>query len=184
MYQLVTNRMYMTLSSPRLAGPVADFNVRNKEALADTEPMRPDIFYTKNGQRKLLRLDYKDTMKGEEFRYWLRLKGEKTVIGTVCISSILFGSVKSCFLSYKIDKDYQNQGLCTEAVEELINFTFRTLQLHRIEAYVMPKNEKSLAIMRKLNFEQEGLSRQCLEVCGKWEDHYRFALLNPDKSLF
>ncbi|MEG1781643.1 MAG: GNAT family N-acetyltransferase [Oscillospiraceae bacterium] len=184
MYQLVTNRMYMTLSNPRLASQVAAFNLRNKDILADTEPVRPDIFYTKNGQRKLLRLDYKDAMRGEEFRYYLTLKGSKNIIGTVCLSSILFGSVKSCFLSYKIDGDYRNQGLCSEAVEEIINFAFKTLQLHRIEVYVMPKNSKSLKIMDKFHFSQEGLSKQCLEVNGRWEDHYRYALLNPDKSLF
>lgn len=178
MYQLVTSRLYLHLSHPKLAQEVAQFHLRNKEALAWTEPTRPDLFYTKKGQKKLLRLDYKDALKCEEFRYWLVPKGEKTVIGTVCISSIMFGSVKSCFLSYKIDTAYQNKGYCTEAVKEIIDFAFRTLELHRIEVYVMPHNPKSLRIMEKLGFEQEGLSKKCLEVNGKWEDHLRFSLLN------
>lgn len=40
-YMLVTRRMYMTLSSPKLAKEVRDFNLRNKEALEDTEPPAP-----------------------------------------------------------------------------------------------------------------------------------------------
>lgn len=182
MYRLVTERMYLTLAHPRLAGEVADFNIRNREALMDVEPMRPMAFFTKPGQKQYLKLDYKDAMKGSEFRYFLTLKGEKRVIGTVCIGMIMFGSVKSCVLSYKIDKDYRNQGYCSEAVAEIIDFAFKTLQLHRIEAQVMPRNEKSLRIMKKFNFECEGLSRQCLEINGKWEDHYRFALLNDKIS--
>ena len=45
-YMLVTRRMYMTLSSPKLAKEVRDFNLRNKEALEDTEPARPNMYYT------------------------------------------------------------------------------------------------------------------------------------------
>lgn len=181
-YMLVTERMYLTLSHPKLAERVADFNLRNKDALADREPARPRMYYTKRGMKKYLKMDYKDTMKGTEFRYYLTMKGSDKIIGTVCISSIAYGSVKACTLSYKIDKDYHNKGLCTEAVKEVINFAFNVLKLHRIEAEVMPRNGRSLRIMEKLGFEQEGLSRQCLEINNKWEDHYRFGLLNDKIS--
>ena len=65
---------------------------------------------------------------------------------------------------------------------EIIDFAFNTLRLHRIEAQVMPRNEKSLAIMKKFGFENEGLSKKCFEINEKWEDHYRFALLNEEIS--
>lgn len=182
MYQLVTERMYMTLSSPKLAKEVADFNLRNKEALASTEPARPASYYTKRGRREYLKLDYKDSMRGSEFRYYLTMKGSKKIIGTVCIGGILFGSVKSCTISYKMDKDWQNMGLCTEAVKEIIHLAFNVLELHRIDALVMPRNAQSLRIMEKFGFEKEGLSKKCLEVNQVWEDHYRFALINDKIS--
>lgn len=182
MYTLVTRRMYMRLASPKLAGQVADFNLRNRENLADTEPMRPSAFYTKRGQRAYLKMDYKDAMKGREFRYYLTLKGEKKVIGTVAIGSVMFGSVKSCVLSYKMDKDYRNMGLCSEAVQEIIDFAFNILELHRIEVMVMPRNAPSLAVVKKFGFVYEGLSKDCFEINGKWEDHMRFALLNDKIS--
>ena len=182
MYTLMTDRMYMTLSNPKLAKEVADFNLRNKEALRDTEPARPLSYYTVRGCRDYLREDYKDAKRGSEFRYYLTLKGSKKIIGTVCIGSILFGSVKSCTLSYKMDKDYRKQGLCSEAVEEIIHVAFKILQLHRIDAMVMPRNRGSLRIMNKFGFEKEGLAVRCLEVNQVWEDHYRFALINDDIS--
>ena len=182
MYTLVTERMYMRLAHPKLAAQVADFNLRNREDMMDVEPARPSMYYTKQGMKKYLKLDYKEAMAGETFRYYLTLKGDDRVIGTVCIGQVCFGSVKSCVLSYKMDKDYRGQGYCSEAVAELIDFAFKTLRLHRIEAQVMPRNEKSLAIMRKFNFECEGLSKKCFEINQKWEDHYRFALLNDEIS--
>ena len=182
MYTLVTERMYMRLAHPKLAKEVADFNLRNREDMMDVEPARPSMYFTKQGIKKYLKWDYKDAMSGTDFRYYLTLKGDDKVIGTVCIGQVVFGSVKSCVLSYKIDKDYRGQGYCSEAVAEIIDFAFNTLRLHRIEAQVMPRNEKSLAVMKKFGFEMEGLSKKCFEINQKWEDHYRFALLNNEIS--
>ena len=77
-----------------------------------------------------------------------------------------------------IDVGALGKGYATEAVGEIINLAFKTLQLHRIESYVMPRNTKSLRVMEKLGFMPEGLSKRCLEVDGVWEDHLRFSLLN------
>ncbi|MBQ7283542.1 MAG: GNAT family N-acetyltransferase [Oscillospiraceae bacterium] len=178
MYHLFTDRLILTLSHPRLAQAVCRFNRENRAALADTEPMRPKEYYTYSGVRSILREEDKASRKCEEFRFWIRKKGSDEVIGTVCISNVLFGSVKSCYLSYKISANQQGNGYATEAVKEVINFAFTILQLHRIESYVMPRNAKSLRVMEKLNFEPEGISKRCLEVNGVWEDHVRFSLLN------
>jgi len=178
MYHLFTERLVLTLSHPRLAEEVCRFNIKNRTALADTEPLRPKEYYTCTGVRSILKEEDKASRKCQEFRFWITEKGDNTVIGTVCISNILFGSVKSCYLSYKIAADMQGKGYATEAVGEVVNFAFKILQLHRIESYVMPRNSKSLRVMEKLGFMPEGLSRRCLEVNGVWEDHVRFSLLN------
>ena len=178
MYHLFTDRLVLTLSHPRLAAKVAEFNTVNRTALADTEPNRPKEYYTTQGMRRILRDEKKCSEKCEEFRFWIREKGGDKIVGTVCIGSILFGSVKSCYLSYKISADSQGKGYATEAVKEVINFAWNILRLHRVESYVMPRNKKSLRVMEKLGFEAEGISKRCLEVNGVWEDHIRFSLLN------
>jgi len=178
LYRLFTPRLVLTLSHPRLAEKVAQFNTENRTALADTEPRRPKEYYTAYGMRQILKEEDKASQKCQEFRFWLSEKGDDRIIGTVCISNILFGSVKSCYLSYKISADCQGKGYATEAVAEVIGFAWNILQLHRIESYVMPRNKKSIRVMEKLNFMPEGLSRRCLEVNGVWEDHIRFSLLN------
>ena len=178
MYHLFTDRLVLTLSHPKLTGAVCRFHNENRAAFADTEPSRPADFYTFKGVRDNLRYDDKLSKKCEEFRFWITEKGSRELIGTVCISSILFGSVKSCFLSYKIAQDCQGKGYATEAVGEIVNFAFKILQLHRIESYVMPRNARSIRVMEKLAFVPEGVSKRCLEVNGAWEDHIRFSLLN------
>ena len=68
MYTLVTERMYLKLAHPKLAAEAADFNLRNKDDMADVEPARPSMYYTKWGMKKYLRRDYKDAMRGSDFR--------------------------------------------------------------------------------------------------------------------
>ncbi len=183
MDKLLTQRLYLILSNPKLAVEVADFHTRNKEAFAWTEPTRYPEYYTKKGQKVYLKEDFREAVKRNEYRFWLQVKGEKKIIGTVSIASVMFGSVKSCYLSYKLDKDYQGKGYMTEAIEEIILFAFRDLELYRIEAAVMPKNIKSLNILKRLKFEEEGYSKGYLEINGKREDHLRLALINKLQRL-
>lgn len=178
MYHLFTERLVLTLSHTKLTKAVCGFHNKNRDAFADTEPTRPESFYTLSGVRDNLKYDDRLSRKCEEFRFWITEKGSSEIVGTVCISSILFGSVKSCFLSYKIAADKQGQGFASEAVAEVVSFAFNVLQLHRIESYVMPRNQKSIRVMEKLGFMPEGISKRCLEVNGAWEDHIRFSLLN------
>ena len=179
MYRIFTDRFILTVSHPKMAWEVCQFNRRNRKFLQETEPTRPEEYYTLKGVRESLKYEDKQSRHCAEFRFWITEKNSSAIIGTVCLSSVIFGSVKSCFLSYKVDENFQGKGVATEAVKEAVDFAFKILRLHRIEAYVMPKNKKSIRVMEKLNFEEEGISRKCLEVNGRWEDHIRFSLLNP-----
>jgi ribosomal-protein-alanine N-acetyltransferase len=54
------------------------------------------------------------------------------------------------------------------------------MSLHRIEANIMPRNQRSLRVVEKLGFVDEGLSRDYLKINEKWEDHIHMVLLNKD----
>ena len=65
-----------------------------------------------------------------------------------------------------------------EAVQKGSDVIFNEMNLHRIEANIMPKNKRSIRVVEKLGFCNEGLSRNYLKICGKWEDHIHMVLLN------
>ncbi len=67
-----------------------------------------------------------------------------------------------------------------EALREVINYAFFTLNLHRIEANIMPYNEASIKLVEKLNFKREGLAPKYLKINGTWEDHIHFSLINEN----
>ncbi|GMA58037.1 acetyltransferase (GNAT) family protein [Alicyclobacillus sacchari] len=79
-----------------------------------------------------------------------------------------------------MDKAYNGRGYTTEAVRLVVDYAFRVLKLHRIEAGVMPHNEGSIRVLEKSGFEKEGLSKKNVLINGKWEEHLHFAIVNPD----
>ena len=68
----------------------------------------------------------------------------------------------------------------SEALKLMIHHAFFTLKLHRIEAGVMPSNAPSWQLLEKHGFEREGLMRKNVHINGQWEDHYHYALINPN----
>jgi len=100
------------------------------------------------------------------------------VIGVLSFSSIVKGPFLSCFVGYSIDNRFQNKGYMTQALKAGIDFMFKTVGLHRIEANIMPRNISSLRVVEKLGFQNEGLSPEYLQIDGKWEDHVHMVLIN------
>lgn len=101
------------------------------------------------------------------------------VIGMITFSQIQRGVAQYCFLGYHIDEQYNGQGLATEALITALSYVFDILQLHRIEANIMPHNQASIRVIEKLGFEREGLCKALLKIDGRWQDHWRYALINP-----
>lgn len=173
-----TKRLYLKVLRPYSAKEVLDYYKRNAKFLKDWDPNRDLYFYTMECQRKILRDEYRDYRKGSGIRLWLIKKENNKVIGNICFNNIVMGNFKSCFLSYKLDKDEINRGYITEAIRKGIDIMFGQYGLHRIEVNIIPRNERSLRVVEKLNFEKEGFSRKYLEINGVWEDHLHFAIYN------
>ena len=86
-------------------------------------------------------------------------------------------------MGYQIDQAYANRGYTTQALALIIDYAFNTLDLHRLEAGVMPANIGSIKVLEKNGFIKEGLVRKNVKINGRWEDHYLYGLLNPKDEL-
>ena len=56
------------------------------------------------------------------------------------------------------------------------DYCFQHLRLHRMEINIRPENAKSLRVVEKLGFRDEGLRERFLHIAGRWADHRSFAL--------
>ena len=83
-------------------------------------------------------------------------------------------------IGYSLAKWKWNQGYMTEALEKVIEYTFETMDVNRIEAMHEPENPASGRVMEKCGFKKEGLLRQRLYNKGKYVDVCLYSLLRGE----
>jgi len=180
--ELHTARLSLRTSTPAFAVCCRDYVVRNREFFKEWSPTVDETFYTVEFQTERLRIERELLDQGRAVRFWLFRRADRAferIIGDLALSNIVRGAFQSCHLGYKMDGAEINQGLMAEAIERAIRFAFDDLRLHRVEANIMPKNARSIRVVEKLGFVDEGMSRKYLKIAGVWEDHRHFVLLNP-----
>lgn len=184
-FEYETGRLSLKIlqGSTENARMVLDFFVRNKDTFESHEAMRPENFYTLEYQKTLLNCEFNLCLKLTNIRFWVFLKEQPDrIIGTVSFRDIVRSIFDTCETGYKFDPDYWHRGFAYEALSCGISAMFEDLQLHRIEAYVMPDNIPSIRLLTRLCFQQEGLCRQSIRIQGIWQDHLQFALIRSDFS--
>ena len=100
--------------------------------------------------------------------------------GVVNFSEIVRGVFHSAYVGYYAFAPLAGDGYMAEGFTLALEFAFRELRLHRVEANVQPGNRRSLALVERLGFEREGYSRRYVKIGGRWRDHVRFAMLAED----
>ena len=183
---LHTDHLVLRTIDPAFAARCLDYVVRNREFFTPWNPAVNETFYTLAFQADRLRLDSELRAQDRAVRLWLFKREDRAfeqIVGDLAFSNIVRGAFQSCHLGYKIDSAESSRGLMTEALACAIRFAFEELKLHRIEANIMPRNARSIRVVEKLGFVNEGLSRKYLNIAGVWEDHLHYVLLNPDEEM-
>lgn len=80
-------------------------------------------------------------------------------------------------IGYTLNPKFWGQGYMKEAIQAVINFAFKKLQLHSIEANINPANETSRAILLKMGFVKEAYFRENYYYNGVFLDSEIYSLL-------
>lgn len=83
-------------------------------------------------------------------------------------------------LGYFLNETARNQGYMKEAIQAIVNFGFKNMDLNRIEAFISPQNLPSIGVVQHLGFTKEGLLRQHYKADDKFYDSFVFGLLKSD----
>ena len=163
------------------ARAVADFHARNRAHFAPWDPPLPADNHSAEAIQGRLVIGAAAFTAGQAHRWWLSLVDEPgQVIGSVHLSNLARGPFQCCTLGYALDGAAQGCGLMCEALAAVIAEAFAPgINLHRIQAGVLPENARSLAVLARLGFADEGLARDYLFIAGAWRDHRMFAITNP-----
>lgn len=114
----------------------------------------------------------------EAMRWGIAQHEDDTVIGTV--GYVFEAEHAKAGLGYDLARPYWRRGVMSEALAVVVNYGFRGLRLHRIQALVMPGNEPSARLLAKLGFKEEGLLRDYVFLKGRFQDLICYALLERE----
>ena len=116
-------------------------------------------------------------------RWLVRRREDDALLGACALSAILRGVLQSATVDYWIGAPFARQGYMSEALACVLAEAFGPLELHRVEALVLPDNEPSRRLLTRAGFRLEGLSRALVHVRGAWHDHERWALTREERGF-
>lgn len=83
-------------------------------------------------------------------------------------------------IGFALGRAAWGRGIMRELLGRLLAFAFDELGLHRLDADVEPRNERSVALLEWLGFEREGLLRERYRQGGEWQHSLMMGLLEED----
>lgn len=127
--------------------------------------------------------DYLHRCRREDFFGFVICRNpDGAILGNINLFHIILRSLRSAVVGYFVGASFSRQGYATEALQLVLQFAFKTLKLHRVEASIQPHNAPSIALVKRAGFTREGFSRRYLKIAGRWRDHERWAILADDWS--
>lgn len=83
-------------------------------------------------------------------------------------------------MGISIDKSHWGKGYGTEDTVLALNYLFNTLNMHRVEVWVIEFNERSLHLFEKLGFKKEGVTRDAAFKDGSYHSVINLGILEDE----
>ena len=171
-------RVYICPPQPEHCMQWINVRKRNQVHLASLEPAWPKDALNPSFFKKRLKRQIQQWKADDAYPFLILKNSDEadTLIGGVNINHVCRGAAQYASLGYWLDRDHQGQGLMSEAMKLILRFSFETLHLHRMNAAVLPDNTKSISLLERNGFKQEGFAEKYIRINGEWQDHILFGL--------
>ncbi|QUX96347.1 ribosomal-protein-alanine acetyltransferase [Marinomonas sp. CT5] len=154
-----------------------DYINQEKDFLAPWEPLRSDGYYSLETCELRIREMRRDFLEDKGIVLCFLSPQEDKMLAYTNFSNIIRGVFQACNLGYSLRQSEQGKGIMHEALSAGIEYLHKEQHIDRIQASYMPRNARSAAVLKKLDFQKEGVARDYLKINGQWEDHILTALV-------
>lgn len=153
----------------------------SRNHLEPWEPKWPPYALTYGHYCSLLRRHWRDWRSGKGYAFGIFLKQDShlVLVGGITLGDVQYAAAQKGTVGYWMGLPYAGQGLMTEALRLVCDFAFDDLNLQRVEASCLPRNEASKAVLRHCGFEEEGYAKAYLQINGVREDHLLWGKSRP-----
>jgi ribosomal-protein-alanine N-acetyltransferase len=113
----------------------------------------------------------------EGINWAITLKEDSTLIGIIGHYRIKPEHFRA-EIGYMLLPEYNGKGIISEAVNEVVNYGFNTLNLHSIEAIISPENLASEKVLQKSGFVKEAHFKENEYFEGRFIDTVIYSKVN------
>lgn len=177
---LETEHLRLSVLRKSEAERVCGYYTENRDFHRQFSQTHTDDYFTVSVQKKYLAYDRESFLDGSLVPLWISVKGDDRIIGRVSYFNFAYGGMMSCACGYHLDKEYTGKGYMTEALKGSMAFVFDEYKMHRIEAFILPENEKSINLVKRVGFHYEGQRISYMHINGRYRDHESFYILEDD----
>jgi [ribosomal protein S5]-alanine N-acetyltransferase len=111
------------------------------------------------------------------------LQGSETAIGIFQVRQ-LDTDFRTAEWGFAIGSPFWGTGAFTEGAELVMEFTFDTVGVHRLEARVAAVNGRGNGALQKIGAVQEAILRKSFQCNGQYIDQLLYAILDQDWRAF
>ncbi|GAA5070937.1 GNAT family N-acetyltransferase [Roseibacterium beibuensis] len=119
--------------------------------------------------------------QGNAVPLFIHRRADEVLLGAITLDNIRRGPAQAGTLGYWIGEAHARQGYMREAIEAVVHYAFRSLDLSRLEAACLPENVASRGVLEKTGFKYEGVAQSYLQINGRWRNHVLYANLRADR---
>ena len=124
---------------------------------------------------QMVRRMRKDARAGRALPWAILVDGR--LAGQLTVGGITYGSLRSAYIGYWIDKELAGRGIMPAAVAMACDYCFDNVRLHRVEINIRPENAASLRVVDKIGLRKEGDRPKYLHIDGDWRDHVTYVVM-------
>jgi [ribosomal protein S5]-alanine N-acetyltransferase len=164
-----TERLALRRYSSGDASDIAELVSENREQLI-REFAQVAALQNSEQTKAFIEEKSKQWQEGRTYCYGIWARGGKNQIGQIQVKNIAW-EVPSAELSYFIGQQQRRRGYANESIAAVLKVAFGEMQFERIFVRILPANQESFQLAKKLGFQEEGVHRKAFR-CGFGELHH------------
>jgi diamine N-acetyltransferase len=134
--------------------------------------------FSKYTLKRYMENSHKSIYETGQLRLMIDLKEEKKTIGTIDIFDFDPFHGRAGIGILIADEAQRKKGYASMSLKCLIDYCFRTLQLHQLYCNILANNCESIDLFKKMGFTESGIKKEWVKTTDGYLDEYTFQLIN------
>lgn len=134
--------------------------------------------FSKYTLKRYIRNSHKNIYETGQLRFMIDHINNDVTIGTIDIFDFDPFHKRAGVGILIAKEEYRRKGYASMALKCLIDYCFKTLQVHQLYCNILANNSESMDLFKKMGFVQAAIKKDWVNTPDGYLDEYMFQLLN------